>query len=118
MSLSILWVINLSKLNDILGTLDDDVIIPLLEGYWESVCDDFDKLKQALDLHNSQELQELAHAAKGAANSAGADALAEQLLKIQNTATQQEWDELSELYAKSVSELEKIKQYLQQESII
>ncbi|WP_438463812.1 PAS domain S-box protein [Marinomonas sp. PE14-40] len=110
--------INLSKLNDILGTLDDEVIIPLLEGYWESVCDDFDKLKQALDLHNSQELQELAHAAKGAANSAGADALAEQLLKIQNTATQQEWDELSELYAKSVNELEKIKQYLQQESII
>ena len=110
--------INFSKLNDILGTLDNDVIYPLLEGYWESVCDDFEKLKSAIDLHDSQELQELAHAAKGAANSAGADALAEQLLKIQNTATEQEWEKLNQLYAKSMGEVEKIKNFLEKESII
>ena len=101
-----------------IGTTDDDIVVPLLEGYWESVQSDVDEITQALDELNEQRLQQLAHAAKGAARSARANIIALTFEELQNTALEKDWPYLEKRVQDGKQELDRLKVYLQQNSII
>lgn len=108
----------LNSLRDILGTTEPDVISPLLEGYWDSVTEDLHLAEEALIQKDELSLQQVAHAAKGAARSAGANDLAKTFEYIQNTATTKDWRSLTDTLNQSRKEAERIKVYLVKSSII
>ncbi|KLN63512.1 response regulator [Vibrio sp. VPAP30] len=108
----------MQSLNEILGTMDASIVFPLLEGYWESVSEDLTSAKHALSERNERNLQQIAHAAKGAARSAGAQALADTFERIQNIAPQKDWITLSESLEESTTEAERLRVYLIEQSII
>ncbi|MGF1741653.1 ATP-binding protein [Vibrio profundum] len=108
----------MQTLSDMIGTTDDEIVVPLLEGYWESVQSDVDEITQALDELNEQRLQQLAHAAKGAARSAGANIIALTFEELQNTALEKDWPYLEKRVQDGKQELDRLKVYLQQNSII
>nr|WP_284676656.1 ATP-binding protein [Vibrio sinus] len=108
----------MKTLEDILGTSDDDIVFPLLKGYWESVSTDVEQIHRALEEEDEQLLQQLAHAAKGAARSAGAQTIASTFEVLQNTALEKDWLHLEKTVELGKEELSKLKDYLQQNSII
>ncbi|WP_237363543.1 ATP-binding protein [Vibrio marisflavi] len=108
----------MQSLEDILGTSDDDIVYPLLQGYWESVISDVEEIDRALEEEDEQKLQQLAHAAKGAARSAGAETIASTFEELQNTALEKDWPHLEKTVANGKTELDKLKSYLQEHSII
>lgn len=111
-------VINFERLEAILGTAEIEFLAPLLQGYWDSLQNDMSALESALTEKNGQEVQSIAHAAKGAANSAGAEMLAESFLTLQNEALKQDWSYLEKVYQQSVVKVTDIQKYLEQEKII
>ena len=108
----------MQSLKEILGTTDSSIVSPLLEGYWESVAEDLTSAEHALLEQDELNLQQIAHAAKGAARSAGAQNLAETFEKIQNIAPQKDWNALSNTLMESKTEAEKLRVYLIEQSII
>ncbi|MDC5756306.1 Hpt domain-containing protein [Vibrio europaeus] len=108
----------MQALKEILGTTDSSIVSPLLEGYWESVAEDLTSAEHALLEQDELNLQQIAHAAKGAARSAGAQNLAETFEKIQNIAPQKDWNALSNTLMESKTEAEKLRVYLIEQSII
>jgi len=108
----------MASLEKILGTSDLAIVAPLLEGYWESVLEDISLAEEALTLHDDANLQQIAHAAKGAARSAGAEDIATIFESIQNTATNKDWQFLSNALQQSRTEIERLKDYLIEHSII
>ncbi|MCG9579753.1 response regulator [Vibrio tubiashii] len=108
----------MQSLKEILGTTDSSIVSPLLEGYWESVAEDLTSAENALLEQDELNLQQIAHAAKGAARSAGAQNLAETFEKIQNIAPQKDWNALSSTLMESKTEAEKLRVYLIEQSII
>lgn len=87
--------ISMRALQDILGTTDHAVIAPLLQDYWSSVVDDLRKAESALDNQELNQLQHLAHAAKGAARTAGAQTIADTFETLQHNATTKDWNTLN-----------------------
>ncbi|USD35206.1 MULTISPECIES: ATP-binding protein [Vibrio] len=110
--------ISMSTLEQLLGTKEIAVVGPLLEGYWESVNEDIEKVELAVTEQSDKELQQIAHAAKGAARSAGADELANTFEILQKTAHQKNWLELSNTLNDAKAELIRLKNYLIEHSII
>ncbi|MBD1556737.1 PAS domain S-box protein [Vibrio sp. S9_S30] len=110
--------INLEQLEAILGTAELDVVAPLLQGYWDSLQEDMSALEIALTNKDESQIQNIAHAAKGAASSAGAERLAESFMILQNEALKQNWGYLENLYQQSVMKVTDIQKYLEKEKII
>ncbi|PKF77187.1 hybrid sensor histidine kinase/response regulator [Vibrio sp. vnigr-6D03] len=110
--------INFERLEAILGTAELDVLAPLLQGYWDSLQEDMNALESALTNKDESQIQSIAHAAKGAANSAGAERLAESFLTLQNEALKQDWGYLENVYQQSVTKVTDIQKYLEKEKII
>ncbi|TFH92598.1 response regulator [Vibrio ouci] len=108
----------MNSLEKILGTSDRAIVAPLLEGYWESLTEDISLAEEALIQRNEANLQQIAHAAKGAARSAGAEDIATIFESIQNTATNKDWPFLTSALKQSRSEIERLKHYLIEHSII
>ncbi|NRB67764.1 MAG: response regulator [Vibrio sp.] len=108
----------MSTLEQILGTREWSIVAPLLAGYWESVNEDIGNIEHALVKQSHAELQQIAHAAKGAARSAGANKLADKFEILQNTAHLQNWRELSSTLQMAKTELSGIESYLIEHSII
>ncbi|MBN3494005.1 ATP-binding protein [Vibrio neptunius] len=108
----------MSTLEQILGTREWSIVAPLLAGYWESVNEDIGNIEHALVKQSHAELQQIAHAAKGAARSAGANKLADKFEILQNTAHRQNWRELSSTLQMAKTELSCIESYLIEHSII
>ncbi|KOO15711.1 histidine kinase [Vibrio xuii] len=110
--------ISMDNLEKILGTSDLAIVAPLLEGYWESLIEDISAAEEALTQRNDANLQQIAHAAKGAARSAGAEDIASIFESIQNTATNKDWPFLTNALTQSKNEIERLKHYLIEHSII
>jgi PAS domain S-box-containing protein len=108
----------MSTLEQILGTRELSIVAPLLEGYWESVNEDIEKAEIALTDKSDGDLQQIAHAAKGAARSAGAEELADKFEVLQNTAHLKNWPELSDTLSSAKVELKRLQSYLVEHSII
>ncbi|WP_394248134.1 response regulator [Vibrio profundi] len=108
----------MTTLNNLLGTSEESIIAPLLKNYWDSVSDDVGLIKQAFNEKNKEQIQQLAHAAKGAARSAGAIPIANTFEQIQNTALNTDWNELNQTIDHGKVQLHKLKQYLQENAII
>lgn len=108
----------LDSLEKILGTADLAIIGPLLADYWDSVSEDIEMAENALSERNEQSLQQIAHAAKGAAKSAGAQNIASIFESIQDTALDKDWHFLSDSIQESRTESARLKHYLLERSII
>ncbi|RTZ18327.1 response regulator, partial [Vibrio aquaticus] len=108
----------MKSLENILGTTELSIIGPLLAGYWESVSEDIEMATEALSQRNEHNLQQIAHAAKGAAKSAGAEQIASIFESIQNTAMDKDWQYLSDSLQRSRTESNRLKSYLLEKSII
>lgn len=108
----------MDNLEKILGTSEPAIVAPLLEGYWESVIEDFTLAQNALEQQDEHNLQQIAHAAKGAARSAGAEGIASIFESIQNTAIEKDWPLLAKSLQQSKNEIERLRGYLIENSII
>ncbi|MDN3685397.1 Hpt domain-containing protein [Vibrio sinaloensis] len=91
---------------------------PLLAGYWDSVQEDMSLIDQALSTQQAESLQQIAHAAKGAARSAGAEPLANYFESLQHNALSQDWEQLSETINASHKEVQRLAHYLVNHSYI
>ncbi|EGA71151.1 histidine kinase [Vibrio sinaloensis DSM 21326] len=110
--------ISLKALEQILGTCDQGILAPLLAGYWDSVQEDMSLIDQALSTQQAESLQQIAHAAKGAARSAGAEPLANYFESLQHNALSQDWEQLSETINASHKEVQRLAHYLVNHSYI
>ncbi|WCP69957.1 response regulator [Vibrio tubiashii] len=108
----------MQSLKVILGTTDSSIIAPILKGYWQSVAEDLSSAERALTEKDELNLQQIAHAAKGSAQSAGATNLADTFDVICKTAIQKNWTELSESLNQSKDEAERLRLYLLERDII
>lgn len=108
----------LETLSQLLGTSEGSIIAPLLKNYWDSVNNDVGLISQALDNKDETQIQQVAHAAKGAARSAGAIPIANTFERLQNTALEKDWNELNQTIDHGKAELHKLGKYLQDNAII
>jgi|GEM_PF-3095201 len=106
------------KLEDILGTSDIEVLAPLLEAYWDSIQNDIDKLQTAQENRDRESLRQAAHAAKGAALSAGAEPLGEVFKSLETQALEEEWNQLELRFSDALTCIEEIKTLLEERAII
>ncbi|MFA0568529.1 response regulator [Vibrio gallaecicus] len=108
----------LETLSQLLGTSEGNIIAPLLKNYWDSVNNDVGLISQALDNKDETQIQQVAHAAKGAARSAGAIPIANTFEQLQNIALEKDWNELNQTIDHGKAELYKLGKYLQNNAII
>lgn len=110
--------ISIEALGQILGTTDKGILAPLLAGYWDSVQEDIALIITAHKDQRAKSLQQVAHAAKGAARSAGAETLAQHFESLQNTALDENWEQLRNTINESRKEIERLASYLVHHSYI
>lgn len=110
--------IDCERLSEILGTDEEEVLYPLLEGYWDSIQDDLASLMSSFENKEREEIQGIAHAAKGAAKSAGADPLGDTFKVIQDEALEAEWDELHNYLNQAIQRIKEIENWLTERGII
>ncbi|WP_172443219.1 response regulator [Vibrio tapetis] len=110
--------IDCERLSEILGTDEEEILYPLLEGYWESIQDDLASLTTSFQSKDREQIQGIAHAAKGAAKSAGADPLGDTFKIIQDEALEADWEELNNHLNQAITRIEEIEQWLIERAII
>ncbi|WP_245688495.1 Hpt domain-containing protein [Vibrio sonorensis] len=102
----------LTALENILCTTEPEVIAPLLQGYWESILEDFQLLQTALNNQEAEWVQQISHAAKGAARSAGALQIGDLMEYLQDHAMDQDWQDLTEHVEQVKRAMEKLEHFL------
>ncbi len=110
--------IDCERLSEILGTDEEEILYPLLEGYWVSLQEDLASLKRSFQNKDREEIQGIAHAAKGAAKSAGADPLGDTFKAIQDEALEADWEVLTSCLNQAIQRIEEIEKWLIERAII
>lgn len=89
--------INVELFASLLGSDDRSYMQKMLEIFWKSVADTPTELAGLVSAHDAASLRDVAHAAKGAASSAGAEPLTGLLAQLQDAAAQRNWTEIDRL---------------------
>ena len=91
--------IDLSIMKTLLGTSDPNSLQEMLELYWESESETPERLRELVAARDGDQIKLTAHAAKGAAASAGATVLADLCKELEHSATRRDWDATNRLAA-------------------
>jgi signal transduction histidine kinase/CheY-like chemotaxis protein len=89
--------IDMQILARILGKDDPSYLRLMLDVFWQSVEDSPARLRQLAEARDARQLKSVAHSAKGASASAGANVLAELLASLEAAADGQEWAAVDDL---------------------
>lgn len=107
--------IDYEQLKEILGTDEQDVINSILSSYQLCLDDYFSEVKDAIAHHDSEQLRQSSHAAKGASNSSGVGSLGVIFKELEILARDKNWDEISKIEPGLKQEIERVENYIKKE---
>jgi PAS domain S-box-containing protein len=76
-------LLDLTHLKSIIGTDDREMVHAILSTFWESIIEDLNEIKHAINNEDADMLKRIAHGAKGAAASSGALSLSHLLKDLE-----------------------------------
>jgi two-component system sensor histidine kinase/response regulator len=104
--------IDLSVMARLVGNDDPAFMKEMLELYWSTEGDTPEKLRELVQARDCANLKLIAHAAKGAAASAGAVTLAGLCKDLENQVTREDWDATARLTAEIAAAFEDIRAFI------
>ena len=104
--------IDVSVMATLLGTSDPDSIQEMLELYWETEGETPERLRELVTARDGDQLKLAAHAAKGAAASAGAIVLADLCKHLEHSVAQQDWSATDRLTAEIATAFKDIRAFI------
>ena len=104
--------IDLSIMTTLLGTSNPDSLQEMLELYWESEGETPERLRELVAARDSDQIKLAAHAAKGAAASAGAVVLADLCKDLEHSVARQDWSATDRLTAEIAAAFKDIRAFI------